>query len=85
MSGTSFPVPDGQYPPFEVVTDTNHTAWIIIATAMGLSFVLLFSGIRVFNRYMISPRVGLDDSLVAVSTVRIYSIVFNISELLTKS
>jgi len=81
MSGTAFPVPDGQYPPFEVVTDTNHAAWIIIATSMGLSFVLLFSGIRIFNRYMISPRVGLDDSFLAISTVRTHSVWLINSEL----
>ena len=69
MPDASFPVPDGQYPPFEVVTDVNHAAWIIITTALGLSLVLLFSGIRIFTRYTSSPRVGLDEVLLSISTV----------------
>ena len=81
MSGTSIPVPEGQYPPFEVVTDTDHTAWIIIATALGLSFILIFSGIKVFIRYTISPRVGLDETFLAISTVNTCSVSSNIAEI----
>src|SRR5271155_4676800 len=66
---TGFSVPSGQNPPFAVVTDTNHTAWIIIATALGLACVLLFSCIRIFVRCTISPGVGLDDAFLAAATV----------------
>jgi hypothetical protein len=72
MSTTAspFPVPSGQYPPFAVVTDTDHTAWIIIATALGLSCILIFSAIKIFIRWTMSPSVNLDEAFLAASTVR---------------
>jgi len=72
MSTTAspLPIPSGQYPPFAVVTETDHTAWIIIATALGLSCILLFSVIKIFIRWTISPTVGLDEAFLAGSTVR---------------
>ena len=68
-SSSGFPVPPGQHPPFAVVTDTDHTAWILVATAVGLSCVFLFSGIRIFVRSTISPGFDLDDASLAASTV----------------
>lgn len=62
-------VPDGHYPPFAVVTPTDHSAWIIIGTAFGLSCVLLFSVIRICIRLTISPPFGLDDVFVGSATV----------------
>ena len=72
MSTTAslLPVPSGQYPPFAVVTETDHTAWIIIATALCLSFILLFSAIKIFIRFTATPALGLDESFLAASTVR---------------
>lgn len=72
MSTTAslLPVPSGQYPPFAVVTETDHTAWIIIATALCLSFILLFSAIKIFIRFTVTPTLGLDESFLAASTVR---------------
>lgn len=52
-----------------MVTDTDHTAWIIIATGLGLSCVLLFGGIGIFVRYTISPRFRLDNASLAASTI----------------
>lgn len=71
MTSTSPPIviPSGYHPPFAVVTDTDHTAWIIIAAALGLSMILLFSAIKIFIRWSISPRVGLDEAFLAAATV----------------
>ncbi|KXT00972.1 hypothetical protein AC578_8203 [Pseudocercospora eumusae] len=55
------------HPPF--VTNSDHSAWIIVAASLGLALTLVFAGIRVFIRKIISPGVGLDDALLAVATV----------------
>lgn len=68
-SDPQFTVPDRYSPPFASVTDTDHTAWIYIATALGLALILLFGGIRVIVRGSICPGVGLDDYFLAASTV----------------
>lgn len=62
-------VPEGQYPPFAVVTPDDHSAWIIIAAALGLTSSLVFGAIRVFVRQTISPQYGLDDISLAASTI----------------
>jgi len=59
------------YPPFAVATDTDHTAWIIIAAALGMSFVLLFGVIKTYTWYTISPKLGLDEVFLLGSTVRL--------------
>ena len=69
LASTSLHVPPGQYPPFAAVTETDHSAWIIIAAAFGLSMILLAGGIRVFIRLTISRGWGVDDTLFAVSNV----------------
>jgi hypothetical protein len=71
VTASPIPVPSGQYPPFAVVTENDHTAWIIIATAFGLSCILLFSTIKIFIRWTASPTVGLDEVFLAASTVRL--------------
>lgn len=68
-SNTGISVPPGQYPPFAVVTDTDHTAWVIISTALGLAYTLLFGAIRIFSRYTTTRNFGLDDFLLAAATV----------------
>ncbi|KAH8807094.1 hypothetical protein F5884DRAFT_675691 [Xylogone sp. PMI_703] len=68
MSAPDFVIPPDHYPPFAVVTTTDHSAWIIIATALGLSFILLFSAIKIFIRWRI-PRIGLDEWFLAASTI----------------
>lgn len=67
-------VPEGQSPPFAVVTPTDHSAWIIIATALGFSCVLLFSFIRLGVRLTIAPPFGLDDVFLGAATVSLPSI-----------
>lgn len=63
MSGPphEFTVPPGYHPPFAIVTDKDHTAWILIGTALGLALSLMFAGIRLFVRCSISRGFGLDD------------------------
>jgi hypothetical protein len=64
-------VPDGYYPPYAVVTDTDHSGYIIIAVALGITFVILSSLIRIFLRISFVQRPGLDDTFLAVATVGI--------------
>ena len=59
--------PSAQLPPLTVVTNTNHTAWIAIATAIGVPIILIFGAIRYFVRR--TAGAGLDDSLLALATV----------------
>ena len=63
--------PPGQSPPFAIITDTDHSGWVIIATAFGLSCVLICALIRVFVRIAISPPFGHDDTVLAAATVRL--------------
>lgn len=67
---TELLVPDGYYPPFAVVSDTDHSAYIIIAVALGTTFVIVSSLIRIFLRISFSQRAGLDDTFLAAATVR---------------
>lgn len=64
----NFATPDGQYPPLAVITDDDHRAWIIIATALGLAIVLLFAAIRAFVRFTFSDGFGIDDAFIGAST-----------------
>lgn len=66
---TQLHIPDGYYPPFAVVTDTDHGAWIIIAVALGITFVIISSLIRIFLRISFVQRPGLDDTFLATATV----------------
>lgn len=67
--GSGFVVPPGQHPPLAVVSENDHTAWIILATAIGLSCVLIFGAVRIVVRRTISPGARLDDVFLAASTV----------------
>lgn len=69
MPTTGLVVPPGQSPPFAVVTSTDHSAWIIIATALGLSCLLVFSGIKAFARTSMGKGVSYDEICLLASTV----------------
>ena len=70
MTSTQGPiVPDGQHPPFAVVTPDDHAAWIIIATALGLVTFLFFCFVRVVVRFTISHGLGMDDYVLYAATV----------------
>lgn len=64
---TPSPLP-GQSPPFETYTDTNHTAWIVVITAIGIALMLMFSAIKVFVRWG-RASVGLDEYFLAIAAV----------------
>ncbi|KAH8810577.1 hypothetical protein F5884DRAFT_255871 [Xylogone sp. PMI_703] len=68
MSAQDFVIPPNHYPPFAVVSNTDHSAWILIVTALGLSFILLFTVIKVFVRWRIA-RIGFDEWLLLTSTI----------------
>ncbi|KAI5206250.1 hypothetical protein E4T38_03889 [Aureobasidium subglaciale] len=61
-------VPPGSSRPFAVVSDVDHSAWVIIATALGLSWSLTFGVMRVIVRATTRQRHGVDDYALAVST-----------------
>ena len=64
------PVPEGMYPPFAVITKSDHGGLIIIASALGLSLVLMFSSIRTFVRCATNRHgPGIDDAFLAAATV----------------
>jgi hypothetical protein len=71
MSETPFSIaePSGKYPPFAVVTESDHSAWILIATPLCLSCILLFSLINLSIRQTNSVRAGLDEACLASATV----------------
>jgi hypothetical protein len=66
---TELHVPDGYYPPFAAVTDTDHGAYIIIAVTLGTTLVLISSFIRAFIRISFAQRAGLDDTFLGAATV----------------
>lgn len=63
-------VPPGQHAPFATVTENDHTAWIIISTAMGMAFTLLALLTRGLIRKYINRGWALDDTVLSISTVR---------------
>lgn len=50
-----------------VVTETDHTAWIVIGTAIGLTMLPVFGFIRYFVRR--ATDVGADDILLLASAI----------------
>jgi hypothetical protein len=71
---TELHVPDGYYPPFAAVTDTDHGAYIIIAVSLGTILVLISSFIRAFIRFSFAQRAGLDDAFLGAATVGVLAI-----------
>lgn len=62
-------VPEGQHPPFAVVTPDDQSAWVIIAATLGLVCSLFFGGLRYFVRRTIDGEFGLDDYTLGAATV----------------
>jgi hypothetical protein len=69
MADSGLFVPPGQSAPFSTITPTDHSAWIIISTALGLCMSLLFAVIRVFIHSATKHGYGKDDYLLAAATV----------------
>ncbi|KAJ5653133.1 hypothetical protein N7490_000136 [Penicillium lividum] len=61
-------VPPGQSPPFEVVDDFHHGAWIIITAALGLVISLVCCLIRLYVRLLLMPPLARDDIVLLGAT-----------------
>jgi len=81
MSSYPATVLPGQSPPFAVVTAQDHTAWIIIAAALGTAIVLISSSIRIFIKIRSESLWAPDDMFLTISTVRIYGLQETLREL----
>jgi len=57
----------GYYAPYATVTDTDHSAWIIIAAALGLTLILFFSVLRIAIAVTIRNALGFDDAFLAAA------------------
>lgn len=64
-------VPSGQSAPIEIIDATHHGAWVVIATALGLTLGFVCLLIRLYVRVIITPPFARDDWIHAVSTVPI--------------
>ena len=64
-----FPIPKGYNPPFAVITDHDHSAYLIIACALGIALVSLFIVIHVFLRSAFGHGFGSDDTVLFLATV----------------
>ncbi|ETN43603.1 uncharacterized protein HMPREF1541_02762 [Cyphellophora europaea CBS 101466] len=60
MDSTST-TPEGFTPPLAILTPTDHTAWIYIASILGLCCFMLFGAVRVLVRTMFTGSFGNDD------------------------
>lgn len=58
-----------QHPPLLQVTPTDHSAWIAVATTLGLCCALVTLLIRAFVRIVISPPLGGDNATILAATV----------------
>lgn len=65
-------VPLGQYEPFVRVAEDDHRDRIIISSAMGVSFVLMAMVLRIVIRRFVIIGWGLEDSVVALSSVSLW-------------
>ncbi|KAJ5090227.1 hypothetical protein N7532_008911 [Penicillium argentinense] len=62
-------VPPGQSPPFEVIDDFHHGAYIIITAALGLVVSLVCFLIRLYVRLMLIPPFARDDFVLLGATI----------------
>ncbi|KAL3429170.1 hypothetical protein BDV09DRAFT_203264 [Aspergillus tetrazonus] len=62
-------VPPGYSPPFQVVDDLHHGAWVIIVVALGLVFSLVSFLIRLYVRLALHPPLGKDDYVLLGATI----------------
>ncbi|KAE8348934.1 hypothetical protein BDV28DRAFT_152353 [Aspergillus coremiiformis] len=62
-------VPPGYSPPFQVVDDFHHGAWIVITCALGLVISLVRFLIRLYVRFALSPPFAYDDIVLLGATI----------------
>lgn len=65
----AFPIPEGYHPPFAIITEKDHSGYIIIACALGTALMLLSISIRIFLRSAFGHGFGRDDVVVFVAAV----------------
>ena len=70
MSSQATGLLPGQSPPLTVITSTDHSGFVLIATTLGLVFTLVSLLIRVYVRYECSNSFARDDVAVTVAGVR---------------
>ncbi|KAF9890909.1 hypothetical protein FE257_005485 [Aspergillus nanangensis] len=61
-------VPPGYSPPFQVVDENHHGAWIIITAALGLVISLVSLSIRLYVRLVLNPPLAYDDFVLLGAT-----------------
>lgn len=69
MAMDGFPMPPNYNPPFAIITDDDHSGYLIIACALGISLVSLSIIIRVLLRSMFGHGFGTDDTVLFIATV----------------
>ncbi|KKK22661.1 hypothetical protein ARAM_002581 [Aspergillus rambellii] len=62
-------VPPGQLPPFQVVDNLHHGAWVIITVGLGLVFSLVSFLIRLYVRLALHPPFAYDDFVLLGATI----------------
>ncbi len=60
---------DGQSPPLAVITSTDQTGVLLIVTALGLAFALVFLLIRVYLQLEVRHSISYDDVTVGAAFV----------------
>lgn len=60
----------GQSAPLTIITSTDRSGLILIATALGLIFALVSLLIRAYVRYEFSRQFARDDAVLTVAVVR---------------
>lgn len=74
-SAAASAIPSGQSAPVEIINATHHGAWIVIATALGLTLGLVCIFIRLYVRVLITPPLSNDDYIHGAATVH-WTLVF---------
>ena len=59
----------GQAPPIAVITTTDHSGLVIMATVLGLTFVMVSSVIRYYVRKEAAGSFARDDIVYLLATV----------------
>jgi hypothetical protein len=68
VSSSAAAQPTNLNAPIAIVDENNHSAWILICNAFGLSVVLITLIIRLYIRGRVSPPFGTDDWVFAAAT-----------------
>lgn len=61
-------LPAGYSPPAFANTPEDRGGWVVIASGVGLVFILLFASLRLYTRYPFRSRLLYDDLAIIVST-----------------